>query len=689
MNKYSIEPVQLSTFINNKYLFPRFQRKVTWNNSQNFELCISIFQGYPMGVCIVNNTDSGNYLLDGRQRRNCIQTLTYDQVSFYNWAKKYCKFTDNSSEIDITENFKSKLLLYLGQNEDDNSEEKTKTPEGRGNEENSIVEDESIDLSRVQKEGFDFSSVDRLLKLILMMHPFKDWNKAFNFTKYFQLKTIEIIYDKDKTEINPLKFCTFIRQTSNDIKDKNQFSKNKFKELLERKWSLIGEGYDITAEQYNKVKFEEHVDQYWEIIKKNYEGIEGLEGVLQSSRIGIIQLAGLNALDAQNIFKRINSGGTQLTSAELLSAEPYWNKPIEQTVSERQIIESLYRKLDLPFEKACRWDVPATLIHRIDPSGVFFYSKNITDEDKKFVDSKEISYGFNIFSSVFADGVSKVCLSNISKKTDIWDDKVPTFIEDMKNVVSIIKEINGFKVLLNWSKNISDILGATPAIEFLTISYLNWINKDRPKNGTKYSAFKNDVKNHFDRLLREKMQNIWGGSADSTLADDIKPVNWPSRITAITDAEHDTWNDLIQKMRDGKINDKVISEQKMVLPILYYAKMIEDVYPLNIDNGKNFDIDHIYPQNLFQSNSNADSKLMNSISNLELLETSVNKAKKNRKLKEVSSDIKNSVSAYSGIDVDDFEKYSDINNFQSLDNLRGEKYSEIFDSKRKAYLSNN
>lgn len=692
MNKYSIEPVQLSTFINNKYLFPRFQRKMTWKNSQNFELCISIFQGYPMGVCIVNNTDDGNYLLDGRQRRNCIQILTYNQVAFYNWAKKYCKFNDNSSENDITENFKSKLLLYIGQNEDDNSEEKTKSSEGDNNEQDPAFEEESIDLSKVQTEGFDFSSVERLLKLILMMHPFKDWKKAFNFTEFFNPKTIEIIKDKDNHEIDPSKFCAFIRGTSNDIKENNQFSIRKFIELIEGKWSLKGEGYDDKTAKKSKSKFEEHVIQYWNIIEKNYKGIEGLDYVLQSSRIGIIQLANLNALDSQNIFKRINSGGTQLTSAELLSAEPYWNKRIEQTDLEKKIIECLYKKLELPFDHACRWDVPATLIHRIDPDSVFFYSNNIKNIDiRSNIDSKEISYGFNIFSSVFAGGVSKVCLSNISKKTDIWDEKgkVTEFIEDMQNVVSIVKEIKGFEVLLNWSKNISDILGATPAIEFLTISYLNWINKGKPKIGINYTTFKNDVKNHFDRLLREKMQNMWGGSADSTLADDIKPVNWPRRIEAISNDEHDSWNNLISKMREGTINDKVISDQKMVLPILYYAKMIEGIIPLNTDNGKTFDIDHIYPQNLFQSNRNADSRLMNSISNLEILESNVNKAKKNKKLNEVSSEIKNQISAYSGIDVNCFEKYSDINNYKDLDELRGKEFSEIFNSKRKSYLSNN
>ena len=68
METYKIEPLALDKFINDKnYKLPRYQRKDTWKKDQYFKLCISLFQGYPIGVSIVNSKDGTYWLLDGRQ----------------------------------------------------------------------------------------------------------------------------------------------------------------------------------------------------------------------------------------------------------------------------------------------------------------------------------------------------------------------------------------------------------------------------------------------------------------------------------------------------------------------------------------------------------------------------------------------------------------------------------------------
>ena len=52
---YIIEPVSIYSFVTDPSIkLPRFQRKATWVKEQNFELAISIFQDYPVGVVIIN-----------------------------------------------------------------------------------------------------------------------------------------------------------------------------------------------------------------------------------------------------------------------------------------------------------------------------------------------------------------------------------------------------------------------------------------------------------------------------------------------------------------------------------------------------------------------------------------------------------------------------------------------------------
>lgn len=46
---YEIRPETLKTFVENPEIkLPRFQRKQTWNEIDNFKLCISLFKKYPI-----------------------------------------------------------------------------------------------------------------------------------------------------------------------------------------------------------------------------------------------------------------------------------------------------------------------------------------------------------------------------------------------------------------------------------------------------------------------------------------------------------------------------------------------------------------------------------------------------------------------------------------------------------------
>lgn len=135
--------------------------------------------------------------------------------------------------------------------------------------------------------------------------------------------------------------------------------------------------------------------------------VDRSEKVFTDARIGIIRLTNATPLDAQNIFSRINRGGTQLKAEELLSAKPYWNKSVnlvDPAVVDR--IKEMYRNLGIPApDSIVRWDIAATFISRIKDENLIFD----TYEDvrkKKEISMDEISLGFKLLSSIYAQGMS-------------------------------------------------------------------------------------------------------------------------------------------------------------------------------------------------------------------------------------------------------------------------------------------
>lgn len=102
---YIIEPMQLTSFLKENLRLPRFQRKITWEKRRNFELAISIFKDYPIGVIIINQQQKNTWLLDGRQRRTALTKMRSDPVELYNWAKSYLAFKPNADTDEITEIF--------------------------------------------------------------------------------------------------------------------------------------------------------------------------------------------------------------------------------------------------------------------------------------------------------------------------------------------------------------------------------------------------------------------------------------------------------------------------------------------------------------------------------------------------------------------------------------------------------
>src|SRR5687768_13020883 len=74
---YELRPESVKTFVEDTSIrLPRFQRKPTWGPRKSFNLALSLFRGYPLGLVVIKrDSDAGRirkFLLDGRQRRDAL-----------------------------------------------------------------------------------------------------------------------------------------------------------------------------------------------------------------------------------------------------------------------------------------------------------------------------------------------------------------------------------------------------------------------------------------------------------------------------------------------------------------------------------------------------------------------------------------------------------------------------------------
>jgi hypothetical protein len=123
---FTLRPESIKTFVEDKKIkLPRFQRKATWDEKKNFNLCISVFRDYPLGVVVIK-VESGSgkaselqkWLLDGRQRREALGKIKNPE-NIYDWAKSAIKFKNNDNEDELREKYWAYVRKYIGEDEED------------------------------------------------------------------------------------------------------------------------------------------------------------------------------------------------------------------------------------------------------------------------------------------------------------------------------------------------------------------------------------------------------------------------------------------------------------------------------------------------------------------------------------------------------------------------------------------
>ena len=173
---YIIEPMPLISFLeDSKLRLPRFQRKATWDKKQNFELAISVFQDYPVGVVIVNQEQKTSWLLDGRQRRSALTSMRDNPVELYEWARTYIGFAKTADELEVKSKYWEKVERYLQTDESTDAEDDSDHYEQEG-EAASEIEENSFDSAK-QRRG-----LQTLLDIILMVHQNKPYGNVRLFS---------------------------------------------------------------------------------------------------------------------------------------------------------------------------------------------------------------------------------------------------------------------------------------------------------------------------------------------------------------------------------------------------------------------------------------------------------------------------------------------------------------------------
>lgn len=666
---YNIEPMSVKQFVTDASMkLPRFQRRSVWSEKQNFELCISIFQDYPVGVVIVNKEPESSWLLDGRQRRAALKEMRANPVSVYKWAKSYIKFSPTEDVTDLRTKYWQKVEDYLQKdtipNEDGEDEEVVVGTEGE-----EIVDASSFNVEK-QRKG-----LQTLLDLILMVHQIKGgisaWQKTFDFTKFMPLKYAS---RKDNFVVNPEKLRDFILEIIANVSEVNEQSVTDF---------YLDNSVELTEEK--ELKFKNAIHQRWTEIKNSIDVIKRTERIVSDACIGIIKLTNASPLDAQNIFTRINSGGTALKAEELLSAKAFWNVPISDLSSNLQsVVTDMYRKLGVEsFEGIVRWDIAATLLKRIDKTHLVFDAYKEAAE-KEEVNVEQVTFGFKLLSAIYQKGISGKNVADLERNRDIdWVSGLNELVADLNDVFDLLLDDAYFKNWNAWGKPFTKLFGAAPALEFITIVYQDWIDKGRPGNtSAKMREVQRDAKILLDKLICEYGSGIWHGSGDKRMANHVANISERIKVTDLS-----VWKNMVEAGFAGEYNGQVLA-RKQVIPLLYYSYILQDLAP-SVLSDVTYDVDHTMPQAWFEGNSMVNQKLKDSLTNLALLPKKQNISKSDKALKEISDTwLRQQIVIFTGISEADFEKYSDIMNITVLQSDRKAKYMNLIMNERVTKLAN-
>lgn len=674
---YNIQTRSVNAFVsNNKIKLPRFQRKSTWTHKQKFELAISIFQDYPVGVVIINEEAKASWLLDGRQRRTALKEMREDPDLVYGWAKKYIKFKTNEEEDELKKLYWAKVETYL---QSEKSERKIESSSAEENDDDldPIDVDALAEAALSQKK--QRMGLQTLLDIILMVHrPKKNvsrWERILNIKDY--VVNLPYCLKRDGFVVRPIPLRDFLLSFHKQWDSSDEAFLGAFMRYLDDNCTII---------ENQRERLEKYISNYENDIRGFVDTIAKSEQIFEDAQIGVILLSKVTPLDAQNIFSRVNSGGTNLKAEELLSAKPFWNEPVQIIDANiLQLVKNMYQRLGVEVpadDSVVRWDLGATLLSRIKDYGLLFEAESASADSE--IEMSRVTLGFKLMSSNFIGGMSAIDVSEMEKSEKIdWNggQSVNILIDDINHICEILRRNDFFNYLIKWKKPIAR-MGSAIVLEFITILRKSWKDLDEPSvaNSKEMNQFIRSAKALFDRLVYEYAIGSWRGSGDSKMARHIE--NWKDRVVPV---DKEKWTKLIESSVDGDYDGHTL-DIKHLTPILSYQYALLEVGPES-PLEETSEVDHIIPQAKLDGNLAVPAKYKDSLFNLVLLPRELNNEKKDKCLIEISKSSQDSYAHYSQIPKKKFKLYSDVANIEKLKDERIENLKKIFGKIRLTKLS--
>lgn len=677
---YEIRPESIKTFITaNNIRLPRFQRKQTWDAKKNFELCISVFKNYPIGVSILsvdeNKTKSVRWLLDGRQRRNALKLMYDDPENIYYWAQKFIKFRNGDQQFDLQEKYWAKVNEFL----DAEVEEELQDIE-----DSTIIEtdfDEIDFLDDIEIKEDVSTSVDLkdglslLFEIIRLCHSKTKkgtgFTLPFDFSKFDVKLPYVVIQDGQKIlSSQRLKmflnnYVIFCNQDSCDYTDETNF-----KRFIEDQFAInINKPMDL------------YIHQNWKLFVERIDVLQRIDDLFSTQTIGLIEVKNLRPSDSQKIFNLINSQGSPLKAVEILSARPKWNLKIESPCAEvKQLVQELYRtQMDIIPDGVVRWDMAATFLRRLPKDNFVFKTFSSSTSDFE----KELTMAFKCLSGIYVQGVTKIDVDNLADYPIKWETDIDALVIDIKNMLKVLESFSYFKFFKSWNVSIHAMTSDAIALDFLILSYNEWKKQNCPMGVN--TATKNFQKYCFilwDRLIYEYICSLWKGSGDSRVHSDIISTN-PARIVST-----EKWLALLEEIyTTNKVNGHDVQYVYM-RPILHHFYALSELAAPATANG--YEIDHILPQSIINISSLKEKKeIVDNLFNLALLPKTENISKGNSKLCFIEDAwLKKQIKEYEFIEEADYASYSDVSNYKKLYAHRKIFFVDAF-SKKRTHLLNN
>lgn len=699
---YEQHSLSVKQFITDSSIrLPRFQRKRTWTPDKNFNLCLSLFKRYPLGVVVLKREEiataegkkSFKYLLDGRQRREALMQMP-DPDAIYEWARRTLRLKTNFTQDEVSAAFWEYMDNYFGK--EDWEEESgsldyhlEEVAEGTfealdlptPHTEEALDEAEEFLNTETAYEGeVSIQGLRDLLRIILAVHPRKPtgsgFTNPFDLDKYFGGLDYILAAPGEKKRVRSerlIKWLAYKKATALD--EDETVSKEVFFRWLSEGSQLLKPEPEVKSV----------LDQRWPAIEERLQVLDLLDRRLTDTLLGYLEIKDAGANDEKKIFEIINTAGTPLTAAEILSAKPAWNRVVKNP-DERIIAdtERLYRLMRIPPEEnVVRWDVAATALDRITLDYIF--ERTTTDLGNKF--ERRVTLGFQLMAGYYLNKIARVVFDELGKKNDIpWGEC--ELEDDLTAAGQHLATHPHFKFWRSWSTPLLSAMSAAVALNFILVMTKDWVRKDRPTTGVgKFAQFQKNGIILLDRSIFEYVTGRWSGSGDSKIAQNLSDLsNAPDVFTPVP---AESWTRLIEDVVDkGMIENsdytsKLDSRVKLLLHYYYVLRPVQ-----RPEAQYTVDVDHIIPQALFTDALDEELRRnRHHITNLSYLPFDDNRSKGAQRLDQITDEwLEQQIEKYAEIPGPQFADFSGPHASAALKALRGPLLKAVLINKRQALI---